>query len=292
MMLAGFAGSIEFNSSHPRRRLGDRRLRVRPSKPRAPAMPRQPTENLAHEHHPRRIRARLRAGGEGGHLGDAVLGAIDGAITSFAVVAGAVGGGFGSLVVVVLGFASLFADGFSMAASNYLGTKSDAEAAHRAEREEQRHIDAVPEGQREELRQIFAAKGFSGRTLDGIVRTLTSDREAWARTIVQEELGLHPGSRWRALQAGAATFVAFLAAGLVPLLPFVVPLLTPMQAFQLSVAATCVAFIAIGAVKGRVLRQPLLRAALETLLIGGGAAALAYGVGAGLRAWLGQGAVA
>jgi vacuolar iron transporter family protein len=255
-------------------------------------MPRQPTRNLEHEHRPRRIRARLRAGGDGGYLGDAILGAIDGAITSFAVVAGAVGGGFGSLVVVVLGFASLLADGFSMAASNYLGTKSDAEAAHRAEREEQRHIDAVPDGQREELRQIFAAKGFSGRTLDGIVATLTSDREAWARTIVQEELGLQPGTRFGPLRAGAATFVAFLAAGLVPLLPFVVPVLTPAQAFQVSIAATCAAFVAIGAIKGRVLRKPLLRSALETLLIGGGAAALAYGVGARLQAWLGAGAVA
>jgi VIT1/CCC1 family predicted Fe2+/Mn2+ transporter len=255
-------------------------------------MHRQPTENLQQEHHPRRIRARIEDSGDGGHLGDAMLGAIDGAITSFAVVAGAVGGGFGSLVIVVLGFASLLADGFSMAVSNYLGTKSDTEAAEQAHREERRHIDEVPEGQREELRQIFADKGFDGETLERVVDTIARDRDLWAQTVVQEELGLQPGGGARPLYAGGATFVAFLAAGLIPLLPFVVPVLTATEAFYTSVGATSVAFLAIGIIKGHVLGQSMLRSGLETLLIGGGAAALAYGVGALLRAWIGAGALA
>lgn len=255
-------------------------------------MARQPTRDLEQEHHPQRIRARIESEDSGGHLGDAMLGAVDGAITSFAVVAGAVGGGFSSLVVVVLGFASLLADGFSMAVSNYLGTKSDAEAAEQAHREEQRHIEEVPEGQREELRQIFAGKGFSGETLERIVETIAGDRELWARTIVQEEFGLQPGSAARPVRAGGATFAAFLVAGLIPLLPFVVPLLTTGQAFLISVVATSIAFLAIGLIKGRALDQPMLRAGLETLLTGGGAALLAYGVGALLRAWLGTSGVA
>jgi VIT1/CCC1 family predicted Fe2+/Mn2+ transporter len=255
-------------------------------------MARQPTRDLEQEHQPARIRRRIEDAGGGGHLGDAMLGAVDGAITSFAVVAGAVGGGFGSLVVVVLGFASLLADGFSMAVSNYLGTKSDAEAADQAHREVQRHIDEVPEGQREELRQIFADKGFSGDTLECIVDAIAGDRDLWASTVVQEELGLHPGANASPLHAGGATFIAFIVAGLIPLLPFVVPLLTPTQAFGISVAGTSVAFLGIGLIKGRALGQPMLRSGFETLLIGGGAAALAFGVGALLRTWLGTGAVA
>jgi len=252
----------------------------------------QPRTNLEQEHQPERIRNRLEAEVRRGHLGDAMLGAVDGGITSFAVVAGAVGGGFSSLVVVILGFASLLADGFSMAVSNYLSTKSDAEAAHQAHREEQRHIDEVPEGQREELRQIFAAKGFDGDTLERIVETISSDRELWAKTVVQEELGLEPGDAGRPLRAGGATFIAFLIAGLIPLLPFLVPQLTPSQAFVTSIAATSAAFLAIGIIKGYVIGQSALRSGLETLLTGGGAALLAYGVGALLRAWLGSGTVA
>jgi len=251
-------------------------------------MAQQPTRNLEHEHQPVRIRERIQAG-DGGHLGDAMLGAIDGAITSFAVVAGAVGGGFGSLVIVILGFASLLADGFSMAVSNYLGTKSDAESADRAQREERRHIDEIPQGQREELRQIFADKGFSGETLECIVDAIAGDPDLWAKTVVQEELGLHPGANASPLHAGGATFLAFLIAGLIPLFPFVVPMLSPQVAFGISIGATSIAFLAIGMIKGRVLEQPMLRSGLETLLIGGGAAALAYGVGALLRAWIGAG---
>jgi vacuolar iron transporter family protein len=252
----------------------------------------QPKDDLEWEHRPERIRGRLETDVRGGHLGDAMLGALDGAITSFVVVAGAVGGGFSSIVVVILGFASLLADGFSMAVSNYLGTKSDAEAAHQAHREEQRHIDEVPDGQLEELRQIFAAKGFDGDTLERIVETLSSDRELWAKTVVQEELGLDPGDAGKPLRAGGATFLAFLIAGVIPLLPFLVPILTAPQAFATSIAATTVTFLAIGIIKGYVLDQSMLRSGLQTLLTGGGAALLAYGVGVLLRTWLGDGVVA
>lgn len=252
----------------------------------------QPYQNLEHEHRPERIRGRLEAEGGGGHVGDAVLGAVDGGITSFAVVAGAVGGELSSVVVVILGFASLLADGFSMAVSNYLGTKSEKEAAEQAHREEQRHIEEVPEGQREEIRQIFAAKGFEGETLERIVDTITSDRHLWARTVVQEELGLVPTAPARAMRAGLATFAAFLAAGLIPLAPFLLPWLTQSQAFVTSIAATSGAFLLIGLLRGRALGQAPWRAGLETLLTAGAAAALAYGVGALLRAFIGTGAVA
>jgi VIT1/CCC1 family predicted Fe2+/Mn2+ transporter len=249
----------------------------------------QPQTDLEREHHPERIRAQLEHEARGGHLGDVVLGAIDGGITSFAVVAGAVGGGFSSLVVIVLGFASLLADGFSMAVSNYLGTKSESEAAERAHREERRHIEEVPEGQCEELRQIFAAKGFESETLERVIEVISNSPRLWAETVVQEEFGLHAGDAGRPLRAGGATFGGFLAIGLVPLLPFVVPGLTADQAFFASIAATSAAFLATGAVKGYALDQSPLRAGLETLAIGGGAALLAYGVGRLLRAWLGTG---
>lgn len=250
----------------------------------------RPRSDLEAEHAPARIRRRLKEKkNHGGYIGDAVLGAIDGGITSFVVVAGAVGAGFSSVVVIILGFASLLADGFSMAASNFLGTKSEREKAEQAQREEQQHIDLVPDGQREELRQIFANKGFEGRTLDDIVDTISANRELWAQTVVQELFGLQPVDAEKPIRAGAATFGAFLTIGTIPLLPFVVPGLDPGRAFVISAAVTSLAFFAVGFLKGRALGGRPVYAGIETLVIGGAAALLAYGVGALLQGWLGTG---
>lgn len=217
-----------------------------------------------------------------------MLGAIDGGITSFAVVAGAVGAGFSSVVVIILGCANLLADGFSMAASNFVGIKSEKEKTEQAHREEQLHIDLIPEGQREELRQIFANKGFEGRTLDDIVDTISANRELWAQTVVQELFGMQQVDAGKPMRAGAATFVAFVVIGAIPLLPFIVPGLPPDRAFAASAVVTSLAFFSVGFAKGRSLDSPPVRSGFETLLIGGGAAILAYGVGVGLRAWLGS----
>lgn len=247
--------------------------------------------DLEAEHAPAHIRRRLQERESGSYIGDAVLGAIDGGITSFVVVAGAVGAGFSSAVVIILGFASLLADGFSMAASNFLGTKSEKEQAEQAHRKEQQHIDLVPDGQREELRQIFAAKGFEGRVLEEIVDTIARNRELWAQTVVHELFGLQTVDAGQPLRAGTATFAAFLVIGAIPLLPFVVPGLPPERAFAVSAVVTSLAFFFVGFIKGRALDRPAVYAGFETLLIGGGAAVLAYAVGALLQAWIGSDAV-
>jgi VIT family len=81
-----------------------------------------------------------------GYLGDAVLGGLDGCVATFAVVVGAMGGGFSGLVVIVLGFVNLLADGFSMAVSNYQGTKSQIETVEKARRSEERRISETRGG--------------------------------------------------------------------------------------------------------------------------------------------------
>jgi len=242
--------------------------------------------HLDREHHPDAITARLEAERRHSYLGDAVLGGIDGCVTTFAVVAGALGAGFPRLVVVILGFANLIADGFSMAAGNFLGTKSQREEVEKTRATEERHVEEVPDGEREEVRQIFARKGFSGDVLERVVDVITGDRRLWIDTMLTEEHGLqvHGPSP---LRAGAATFLAFLLVGLVPLAPFIVPGIAPGRMFTVSALATALAFVAVGIGKGMVLRRPLARSGIETLLIGGGAAALAYLVGSWLRALYG-----
>ena len=237
-----------------------------------------PSTLLRDTHHPEAIRARLAEQYRQSYLGDAVLGGIDGCVTTFAVVAGAVGAGFSNLVVIVLGFANLIADGFSMAVSNYEGTKSQKEIVELTRREEERHIDEIPEGEREEVRQIFALKGFEGETLERIVSVVTQDRKLWVDTMLTEEHGLQldgPRPLWAAL----STFGAFLIVGILPLLPFLFPGLSMGNAFMLSSAAAAAAFFLIGTFKGRVVGRSALRGGLETLLMGGGAAILSYLIG-------------
>lgn len=245
---------------------------------------RQPDDlhQLRVEHGRERIEARLSRERTFSYLADAVLGGIDGCVTTFAVVAGAVGAGFSSVVILVLGFANLFADGFSMAVSNYLRTKSEREQVEKARREEHRHIDQVPGGEREEVRQIFARKGFRGSTLEHVVDVITRDREVWVDTMITEELGLQlDGARPR--RAALATFSAFVAVGFVPLIPMLVPGLPGGSRFVASATVTGLAFWGVGMLKGRALNRSMLRSGVETLLMGGGAAAVAYFVGATLR---------
>lgn len=244
------------------------------------------TTDLAESHRPEAVRARLAALRGHSYLGDAVLGGIDGCVTTFAVVAGTVGGGFPNTIAVVLGFANLLADGLSMAVSNFQGTRSQSELVEKARREELRHIVQVPEGEREEIRQIFSAKGLTGEALEEVVEVITSDRQLWVDTMLTEELGLQLEGK-NPLRAGLATFLAFLAVGAVPLLPFLWPALEQPRAFAASGILTATAFFTVGLIKGRLVRHAPLRSALSTVATGGSAASVAYLVGWLLRSWLG-----
>ena len=229
-------------------------------------------------HTPEAIRARLRSPAPPSLIRDAVLGAIDGCVTTFAVVAGATGGNVSERIILILGFSNLIADGFSMAASNYLGAKSLDEELEKAEADELAQIENAPEGEREEIRQIFAAKGIQGELLEKVTSIVTGNRAIWVRTMITEELGLRIGKA-RPLRAGTATFIAFILAGLIPLSAFIIPSLSPDARFTASCSATAAAFVAIGLLKGRILKRPLVISALQTLLLGGSAAGLAYAAG-------------
>src|SRR4030095_15190202 len=120
---------------------------------------------MEHDHSSEAIEKRLAAGPRPNYLGDGIYGGIDGAVTTLAVVSGVVGAQLSPWIILVMGFANLIADGFSMAASNFLGTRAEHEDLKRLEAIEYRHVDQAPEGEREEMRQIFRSKGFVGEEL-------------------------------------------------------------------------------------------------------------------------------
>jgi VIT1/CCC1 family predicted Fe2+/Mn2+ transporter len=245
------------------------------------------THAPVHEQHtPEAVAARLNEATNHSHLGDFVLGAVDGVVTTFAVVAGVAGAKYPGTIALVLGGANLLADGLSMAVGNYLGRKAEKEHVEKVRRIEKRHIDITPDGEREEIRQIFARKGFEGKTLERVVDVITSDRGRWVDTMVTEEFGLQLVTP-SPVRAGLSTFAAFVLAGAIPLVPYAfLSALTPERMFQVSSVATGLTFFGIGWLKGRVLGRPAIGAGIETLLVGGLAAATAYVVGVLLRMWV------
>lgn len=232
-------------------------------------------EKLVQDHQPEMIRQRLSQGPKRQNISDAVLGGIDGCITTFAVVSGSVGAGFPSSVAVVLGFANLFADGFSMAISNYESSKAEQEFFESIRKSEKSHIDEIPEGEREEVRQIYKAKGFNGELLEKIVDTITADKRIWLEVMLVEEHGLSKTSPTPMISAGV-TFIAFISVGAIPLIPYIVSSIEMTQQFMISTFLAGTMFFLIGMVKSLALDKPVFMSGLRTLLTGGTAAALAY----------------
>lgn len=234
---------------------------------------------MEHEHSAEAIRRRLQEGPGASYLRDWVYGGIDGAVTTFAVVSGVVGGGLASSVIIILGIANLIADGFSMAAANYSGTRAEHDEYERIREMEYRHIREVPAGEREEVRQIYAAKGFQGRDLDRVVDVITADDERWVSTMLAEEFGL-PGATRSPWRAAWSTFLAFAICGFVPLAPFVFGF---PHAFLTSIVLTGVTFFAIGSYRSKWTLGVWWKTGAETLLIGGAAAVLAYVIGGAIE---------
>ena len=236
-------------------------------------------------HTPGQIAERLKNGPDSIYLKDFIYGAIDGAVTTFAVVAGVAGAGLSSGIIIILGLANLLADGFSMAISNYLGTRAENQLRDKARLRELDEIFHYPQGEKEEVRQIYAKKGFQGELLEDVVEVITADKTRWVDTMIQEEYGMVLEDH-NATKGGLATFVAFCLIGLIPLLPylinwFIADVIT--APFLWSSILTGIAFVSVGAMKSRFVNQHWLMASLETLAIGGVAAILAYAVGVLLK---------
>jgi vacuolar iron transporter family protein len=239
-------------------------------------------KRLLHNHGAREIQLRLSEKKNPSYVRDFIYGAIDGTVTTFAIVAGVVGAGMSTKTIIILGVANVLADGFSMAASNYLGTKSENDERDQIVAHEKIQMRLSPEGEEEEIRQIFKAKGFEGETLEKIVSSIIQNESEWLKITLQEEYGLGttPRSPWN---SGFMTFIAFILFGLIPLLPFLFSL---ENAFGHAMVLTALCFFGVGSMKSKWSLESPLISGLKTLLLGGFASILAYFAGSILEGWL------
>lgn len=221
----------------------------------------------------------------GSYVGDFVYGAIDGSVTTFAVVSGVAGAALSANIVIILGLANLLADGFSMAVGNYLSSKSNVEFIERERKREEWEIKHYPKGEVEEIRQIFIKKGFKGKNLEDAVKTITSNKKVWVDTMMADELNLME-EKTSPVKKGAVTFVSFALVGFIPLIPYFLSFFSEAVkeiVYPFSVVMTFIAFFFIGSAKVYVTEKNWFRSGLETLLIGGAAAIIAYSIGYLLR---------
>ncbi|AFS81731.1 hypothetical protein NKOR_09410 [Candidatus Nitrosopumilus koreensis AR1] len=220
------------------------------------------------------------------HFDDFVYGSIDGAVTTFAIVAGVVGAGLSPGIILILGFANLFADGFSMAAANYQASKAKNEFIQMKRKQEEWEIDNLAEQERDEIRDIYKEKGFKDELLEEVVRIITSRRKVWVDTMMKEELGLIEDEK-NPLDSSFSTFIGFNLIGLIPLIPFMIFIMIGVEpnseAFSYSIIAVSVAFLLVGMIKGKIVKKSKIRSGINTLIIGGVAAFVAYFVGYGLN---------
>jgi vacuolar iron transporter family protein len=219
------------------------------------------------------------------YIPEFVYGGIDGAITTFAVVAGATGANLEISIVIILGFANLIADGFSMSVGNFFSTKASRDSYEKHKAVEYWEVENLREKEIQEIREIYEKKGFKGDLLEQVVAVITSDKDVWVDTMMKEELELAKDDRTPVKTAGM-TFISFILIGLIPLLSYVFASLFDIQEenlFLYSCILTGIGLAIVGSMKSIVTEKNAFVGIAETLALGGIAAVLAYFVGAVLE---------
>lgn len=207
---------------------------------------------------------------------DIVIGMSDGLTVPFALAAGLSGAVKSLHIIVLAGLSEIAAGAIAMGLGGYLAARGDAEY-YRSERlREEREVVERRRDEEEEIYEIFDAYGVERQEAAPVLAALQRNPTAWVDFMMRFELGLeepHPG---RALQSAATIAASYILGGLVPLLPYMLG--NPSTALPASVIITLLALLLFGAVKGRVTGAGALRSALETAIIGGLAAAAAFGL--------------
>ena len=239
----------------------------------------------AHAHKTISQASEEHGGVESQYLGEMVYGGLDGIITTFAVVSGVAGAQLGTPVILILGLANLFADGFSMATGAYLSTKSEQEYYRKEWQREAWEVEHFPDGERSELLEVYHKRGYTGEEARQLVEIQSREPIRWVKAMMLDELGMMEDEANPFINA-LVTFGAFVVAGSVPLLVYLAGLFVSIpasSAFPASLIMSGLALFGLGATKVLVTKLNPIRSGLEMLIVGGLAASVSYIVGALLK---------
>lgn len=208
---------------------------------------------------------------------DIVIGMADGLTVPFALAAGLSGVGASTHVVVIAGLAEIAAGSIAMGLGGYLASRGDTEHYASERRREEVEVVERTRDEEQEIYEIFEEYGVTRAESDPVLQALKRNPRAWVDFMMRFELGLEEPKPQRARQSAITIALSYVLGGLVPLAPYML-LQDGLHALAASVVTTLLALLAFGAVKGRATGAGILRSGLQTLLIGGLAAAAAYGL--------------
>ncbi len=222
-------------------------------------------------------------------ISDFVYGGIDGAVTTFAVVAGVEGASLSVPIILIMGFANLFGDGFSMSVGKYLSDKSELEQYEKIKQIEFNHLTQKTQHETDEVREIMADYGFKGKDLDSAVNIITSNPEGWVDLMMRNEFNM-THENVSPIKGALVTFISFISVGFIPLIGYTFKSfinIDSQQMFYITIATTLLALFIVGAIKSKFSVKHWILCGFETAIIGGVAAIIAYGVGYFIKGILG-----
>ena len=211
-------------------------------------------------------------------LSDIILGGQDGLVNVLGVILGVAAATHDPRIVLVAGLAATFAESVSMGAVAYTSTQADADFYEAERAREFRHITEVPHLEKDEVREIYARKGFKGELLDHIVETITANEDVWVAVMMSEEHQLSPTDRRQAIKSALVVGFAAIVGSLIPLAPFV--FLPIVHSMWVAVAITALVLFGVGAYKARIMVGHPGKSGLEMAVIGTLSALVGYAVGA------------
>src|SRR6266702_588850 len=210
-------------------------------------------------------------------LRDVILGGQDGLVNILGIILGVIAGGGSKTVLLAAGFAAAITESISMGAVGYTSSVSQRDYYQAEQAREAAEIDATPEAERREIRDIYAAKGFAGELLDRVVDTITANREGWLATMMDEELHLQPVQTPEILRSAVVITIATLIGHLIPLLPFA--WLSRTTALITAIVLSGLVLFGVGVYESVTLVGDWRKNGLKMVVIGLGAAAIGFLIG-------------
>jgi vacuolar iron transporter family protein len=179
----------------------------------------------------------------------------------------------------------MFTGAKAMAVQNYLAVKSQREILESEIKREESEIESVPDKERQEIEEIYKAKGFQGDVLKTVVKTITSNKKVWLKTMLTEELGVNLEIVGNPLRGALVMFGSFLVGGILPILPYFIVkagIISSGTALASAIAFSLISSFTVGAIKSRIAKKNWLKGGLEMAGLGTGIALIGYGIGAEL----------
>jgi VIT1/CCC1 family predicted Fe2+/Mn2+ transporter len=208
---------------------------------------------------------------------DIVIGMSDGLTVPFALAAGLTGAVDTTTIIITAGIAEIAAGSIAMGLGGYLAGRTDVEHFETERTREIRETEELPDREREEVATIFQSYGLEQETVSKVVAAISSDQKRWVDFMMRFELGLEEPDPRRAATSAFVIAASYVVGGLVPLSPYFF-FSSARAALPVSVAVTLAALAVFGYVKGRFTVAKPLRSALQTVVVGGLAAAAAFGI--------------